>query len=83
MTQILLISRSNCVILVWIEQGKHEQNNITVEMEIALSTALEQIWEVEGIVNDDNDDDDDADFVPLEDAEEVWKNSVEWKLSYL
>ena len=37
-------------------------------MEITLSTALEQIREVEGIGNDD-DDDDDADFVPLEDAE--------------
>ena len=44
------------------------QNNITVEMEIALSAALEQIGEVEGIGNDDNDDDDDADFVPLEDS---------------
>ena len=50
------------------EQGTHEQNNITVEMEIALSAALEQIGEVEGIGNDDNDDDDDADFVPLEDS---------------
>ena len=46
--------------------GEYEQNNITVEMEIALSAALEQIGEVEGIGNDDNDDD--ADFVPLEDS---------------
>ena len=38
-------------------------------MEITLSTALEEIREVEGIGNDDNDDD--ADFVPLEDSEEV------------
>ena len=37
-------------------------------MEIALSTALEQIREVKGIANDDNDDDDDADIVPLEDS---------------
>ena len=44
------------------EQGTHEQNNITVEMEITLSTAPEQIREVKGIGNDD--DDNDADFVP-------------------
>ena len=44
------------------EQGTHEQNNITVEMEITLSTAPGQIREVEGIGNDD--DDNDADFVP-------------------
>ena len=47
--------------------GEYEQNNITVEMEIALSAALEQIGEVERIGNDNNDDDD-ADFVPLEDS---------------
>ena len=45
-------------------------NNFTVEMEITLSTALEEAREVEGNENDDNVDDD-AGFVPLEDSEDA------------
>ena len=45
-------------------------NNVTVEMEITLSTALEEAREIEGIENDDNGDHN-ADFVPLEDSEEA------------
>ena len=43
-------------------------NNFTVEMEITLSTALEEAREIEGIENDNNGDHN-ADFVPLEDSE--------------
>ena len=45
-------------------------NNVTVEMEITLSTALEEAREIEGIENDD-DGNNDADFEPLEYLEEA------------
>ena len=51
-------------------------DNFTVEIEITLSTALEEAREVEGIENDDNGDDD-ADFVPLEESEDAKMNVVE------
>ena len=46
-----------------------EQIDITVEMQITLSTALEEAQELEGIGEDDNDND--ADLVPMEDSREV------------
>ena len=51
-------------------------NNFTVEIEITLSTALEEARDFEGIENDDNGDDD-ADFVPLEESEDAKMNFVE------
>ena len=52
------------------EQGSHRQNNLTVEMDITLSTALDEAGEIEGVENDDNGEDD-AEFVLLEDSEEA------------
>ena len=56
-TQVLerfLISITKCVSK---EHGSHRQNNFTVEIQITLSTALEEAREIEGIENDNGDDD--------------------------